>query len=929
MMEQSVQFKETIPSASPSLRSFPPESLASNQLPPLPYTHKPLAITPLGSNPQEQYRLKADYGSIGSICEISEPETPHNPEALAFKICQHCQTSLLGAFDHCLAKNGEPIHFASSHQINEEEDAILGSEMPYFDIIKDPTLNHQKPLFMNPREKIERDNWVLLQGKQKGIKLEGRGGGTVKGLGIQSGKSFSGTLYKRMLDAKEREINQLRAHLYEITKREQAESINVKKLKNALNKSVNYYVFAEEWQKSESSRLQDDIKHLKSEISSLMAFLINAEVEKQTLLKSIKDLNGVIKDKEEQAQNSLNIADEMKGKLQESFKEFIAMDETMVQLRKEAQKGTDAVEARNIMLQRNLSKLTADFEVSAKDLRLSNSKCRELEYELEQMTIELNVKGDSLKVATATNVTLKATLESTTVELRELKKEHERIILAKAKVEADFRADTAKNEATKADLRKSLAKVSADLESVTNQRDDLDICLKSNKHEIDKLHKEISSLTDNRNYLQQSLEKAQAHAKAEIQTRDNQIQELNKKITKDAQTLKQVQEKKEQLMFEVTDLQNNLEMELSNAKRYLEELTQVRRSSEERINLLNEQVDKLAAAKSNLSNDKKQLTEKIKTFRQDLREKEEELEETNKKFEEYQNEAMSEHEKLDRKLKSLQEDHKFLNKTHDSLKETYTDTVKDNMGLKKDKEALLKRQLELNSDIQSAKQLIGSLTGEKDNLLNELLQWKENYNDLELKFKKSVEQYDAVTEVFEKYRQTSEDTILNKDKEIRLLTERLLDADAQIRSLSDKNSTLENTLLITESKLAETINKLLAETSTRETLEDQLNTNRLQFHNEKRMRSELERLHSHLKYGDTTRAMSSFSEWRTRDRKLADLASGLTNESKRLNELVGLLPIQSGFGNETNFNWPNDVPGKKKQGRPPKSPERKPKQLGQ
>ncbi|KAJ3326043.1 hypothetical protein HDV06_002428 [Boothiomyces sp. JEL0866] len=927
MMEQSLQIKEVFSSASPSLRSFPTEALANNQLPPIPYTPKPLVVTPLGANPQEQYRLKADYGSIGSICELSEPEIPHNPESLAFKVCQHCQTSLLGAFDHCLAKNGDPINFASSHQINEEADGVLLSEMPYFDIIKDPTQGSQKPLFTNPKDQIERDNWVLHQSKQKTTKPEMRGTGTVKGLGIQSGKSFSGTLYKRMLDAKDKEINQLRAHLYETAKREKAESINVKKLKNALNKSVNYYVFAEEWQKSESARLQDDIKHLKSEISSLMAFLINSEVEKQSLLKAIKELNAVIKEKEEEAQKSLHIAEEMKGKLQESFKEFIAMDETMVQLRKEAQKGTDAVEARNIMLQKNLARLTADFEVSAKDLRLSNNKCRELEYELEQMTTELNIKGDSLKVATATNVTLKANLETTTVELRELKKEHERIILAKAKVEADFRADTAKNETIKAELRKSLAKVSSDLDDVNNQKADLEIYLKANKQEIEKLSKDILSLTEMRNALQLSLERAQAQAKAEIQTRDNQIQELNKKITKDAQTLKQVQEKKEQLMFEVTDLQNNLEMEVTNAKRYLEELTQVRRTAEERNNLLTEQVEKLNAAKSNLANDKKQLTEKIKTFRQDLRQKEEELDDVNKRFEDYQNEAMSEHDKLDRKLKSLQEDHKLLNKTHDSLKEMYTDTVKDNMGLKKDKEALLKRQNELNAEIQSAKQLIGSLTNEKDNLLNELLKWKADYNELENNFKKSVEQYDAVTEVFEKYRQTSEETIVNKDKEIQQLTEKYLDAETQIHALSTKNTVLENTLSDTQNRLAETINNLLAETSTREILEDQLNTNRLQFHNEKRMRSELERLHSHLKYGDTTRAMSSFSEWRTRDRKLADLASGLTNESKRLNELVNLLPSQNGFGNENDFTWPNDVPGKKKHSKSPKSPDRKARQL--
>jgi hypothetical protein len=196
------------------------------------------------------------------------------------KVCKHCQDTLLGAFDHCLSKHGETIQFDSIHDIDEEADGKIQTEAPLFDIIKDPTIS-KKAILPNPHSDIERDRWVLQQAKQTASKLDVTA--KKKGLGVKTGRHFSGAIYKRMLDAKEKEITDLRRKLFESLKREENENDSVRKLKNALNKSVNYYTFAEEWQNQESLRLQADVKRLKNDISSLMAFLINSEVEKQNV----------------------------------------------------------------------------------------------------------------------------------------------------------------------------------------------------------------------------------------------------------------------------------------------------------------------------------------------------------------------------------------------------------------------------------------------------------------------------------------------------------------------------------------------------------------------------------------------------------------------------------------------------------------------
>jgi hypothetical protein len=270
--------------SSPSLRSFPLD--ATSQLPPISHAPKSIAVAqPLGSNPYPNFRHATDFGSIGSIGELSAAAITDNrsnqedsTQSFSLTVCKQCQDALLGAFDHCLSKHGEPL---STHYIDEEADGKILVEPPSFDIIKDPTLSLQKkPAFDDPKEKIERDRWVQQQSKLRAARLDITTP-KIKGLGVKCGKSFSGAIYKRMLEAKDREINQLRAHLYDTARKEFLESENVKKLKKALNQSVHYYTFAEEWQQNESSRLQQDVRHLKSEMSSLMAFLINSEVEKQ------------------------------------------------------------------------------------------------------------------------------------------------------------------------------------------------------------------------------------------------------------------------------------------------------------------------------------------------------------------------------------------------------------------------------------------------------------------------------------------------------------------------------------------------------------------------------------------------------------------------------------------------------------------------
>jgi hypothetical protein len=253
----------------------------------------PVSLPPIkghanfGQNMQSDYRTGATLCSVRSsiaTCPQKNAQIRSESNPITSTICLDCQKLLLYSFEHCLTKQGGFVPLPSTHEVDEDEDAKILTEAPLFDIVKDPTRFNPRDAFESPQDVIDRETWVHQQSK----KVNAFYIPNIKGLGIKPEKSFSGAIYKRMLDAKDKEIMALRSELYEASKLKEYETENVRKLKHALHKSVHYYTFADEWLQSEASRLQQDIRQLKAETSSLIAILINAEVEKQRVYYFLK-----------------------------------------------------------------------------------------------------------------------------------------------------------------------------------------------------------------------------------------------------------------------------------------------------------------------------------------------------------------------------------------------------------------------------------------------------------------------------------------------------------------------------------------------------------------------------------------------------------------------------------------------------------------
>lgn len=594
----------------------------------------------------------------------------------------------------------------------------------------------------------------------------------------------------------------------------------------------------------------------------------------------------------------------MKLRLQESFKELIEMNSVVATLRKEAERGNDSVEARNIMLQKNLAKLSTDFETSTRELRAANSRMRELEYELEQMVGDLNVKGETLKKATASNIQLKTLLETAENELKDLTKTHEQLILQKAKVEADGRSEKLRSEQIIVDLKRNVSKLSTNLENTTHAKTDVETHLKVANAENNSLIESLKVQTEAKNELEVSLNRLKTSSKAEILSRDNKITNLTNENAKTIVLLKAAQEKKEQLTFKVTDLENNLDIEITNARVAKEELQKLKREYELKTNTLLEQVEKLTSLKNSLTLDKKDLNDKMKNLRIGLREKEDALAEVETALSNEKEAMLTLKAKFEEELSVLAKEHHQLKSEHEILNKRYELEVDENQKLSANKTSLESELAALQIDLLEARNKFQALTKDQDDLNKELQEWKALHSELMKKHELLTGTNRELAIEYANYKRYAEDLIQDRNIEVQEMAIKLDSVNAKIIAADDRVHNLQVELESTNQELETTQVKLNKQLTTTELLELHLDQTRKDYMYEKKMRRDIERVQMTLRYGDSTRAFDQLADWKARDRTLNQVCIGLKNESTRLVDLVELLPKEGGFGNETEFQWP-------------------------
>ncbi|KAJ3103497.1 hypothetical protein HDU97_010080 [Phlyctochytrium planicorne] len=850
------------------------------------------------------------------------------PLLVSLRVCKECQKSLLGAFEHCLSrhantaapqvhsqelmeglaaiaeagntdgiagKTATPHHAAvanavpalmdSMNQIDEVEDAKRLHDPPYFEIIKDPT-EKLNTVYDDFARKIDRDRHVFYETKASAAAAAAERAGRPR----KSPRFFSGALYKRTLEGKDREIRQLRQRLYDRTLSEKHEHSNVEKLKVALNRSMRYYMFAEEWQINESARLQQDIRYLKAEMSSLMAFLINSEEEKRMLLEQIEEIKEVVSKRDEKILAIEDQKKQLKTKLHDSFREFLVMSETIGRLKKEAEHGSDSIISRNEILQRNLDKLSRDFEKTSQDLSLSQTRIKELEFELEEIVIQFNITGEAKRLAEDLNVKLTSELDAMTRDSHSLKLTLDSKVTMCEHMEKELREVTRLQENTKYELENKASDLGRELEITISAKRDLESSLKGAKNEIEKLSSALKSVTRSKDQLENAFRASVQKHDKEVNSREEKIIELQNHRVDDSKNIRRLQEQKEQLMFQVTDLQNNLDRELANVNILTFELAQLKRTSEERTTSLEEQVEKLNGAKVNLANDKRQLTDKIRLVRADLKKKEEEYDELYKQHVAHKESSTATEETLRNQLSELQSAHNALTSEHKSLEQKQTLLIESNVELSMKQEFLQKKLAGLEDDNSKLRSELAAVKAANEELTKSQAAAITDRNEMKIHLDSVLTKIEELKQTISQEQAESATTIKEKTEQIVNLTASLYKIQEQEKTLTDLCKSLKLTVERLERKLADTEAALEAETYNREQFEMHCYDLRTNLNAERRLRLEFERMQSRIDKHAAERVLEKIDAMKARDRRLNDLSKSLKAEQHRLKEISTILP---------------------------------------
>ncbi|KAJ3207077.1 hypothetical protein HDU67_007689 [Dinochytrium kinnereticum] len=859
------------------------------------------------------------------------------PMLVSLRVCKQCQSSLMGAFEHCLSrhantaagivtdpsshgmeegdlnvdpatdgtqgKNATPRHtlttstgavvpalMESIHQIDEVEDGKRLTDPPYFEIIHDPT-EKLNTVYNDFSQRIERDRYVFYESKAAAAAAAAER--NVASAGKTPPRFFSGALYKRTLEAKDKEIRQLREKLYDRTVSEKREHSNVEKLKVALNRSMRYYMYAEEWQMNESSRLQQDVRYLKAEMSSLMAFLINSEEEKRMLLAQIEEIKEEGRGKDAKITEMEQQKAQLKSKLHDSFREFLVMSETIGRLKKEAEHGSDSIISRNEILQRNLDKLSRDFERASQDLAASQTRVKELEFELEEIVIQFNITGEAKRIADDLNVKLTSELDAVTKENQGLKFSLDAKSLHAEQLERELRELSRLQEQTKYELENKAGDLARELEITSSSKRDLEAALRLSKNENERLSSALKSLTRSKDQLETAFRSSVQKHDKEVSMREEKITELQNQRSEDTKTIRKLQETKEQLMFQVTDLQNNLDRELANVNILSFELAQLKRTSEERTTSLEEQVEKLNAAKINLANDKRLLTDKIRLVRADLKKKEDECDELHKQFDMFKDTSSATESTLRLELQQLHAAHNTLTLEHKSLEHKQTLLIEHNVELSMKQDALMRKQAALEEEDRRLREEIAAIRLENESLAASQAAAITDRNEMKIHLDSVLTKIEELKHTISQEQQEAALTIKEKTDQIVTLTSSLYHLQEEEKKLNDLCKSLKIRVEILERELADTKAALEAETYNREQFEMHCYDLRTNLNAERRLRLEFERMQSRIDKRATERVLERIEAMKIRDRRMNDLAKSMKAEQARLKELGSILPTEA------------------------------------
>jgi chromosome segregation ATPase len=234
------------------------------------------------------------------------------------------------------------------------------------------------------------------------------------------------------------------------------------------------------------------------------------------------------------------------------------------------------------------------------------------------------------------------------------------------------------------DLEEKISGLTTNNSALSSKKSELEIIVKANRIEMEKQNSNLKVIVSQKNTLYNEMQAAAFKSERELIARNYKINELTESKIADHKQIKKFQEIKEQLMFQITDIKNNLDKEVGTCKNLAFEIVQLKQEAEDKASLVEDQLEKLNTARNNLTKDKAQIIEKLNNLRTDIKNLENELLETQTQYAEHREKSANTTNILENSISVLEgellkinDEHKELNRVHTMLETQHTIQVWD------------------------------------------------------------------------------------------------------------------------------------------------------------------------------------------------------------------------------------------------------------
>lgn len=362
--------------------------------------------------------------------------------------------------------------------------------------------------------------------------------------------------------AQQREILRLRADLIDARETEASEHQLVKKLRAALQRSLDYCMRAKEWQEQESTAMHSVIGDLKTEVGVLMAYVLNSEHDKQEIEARVQAANEETAQSLQQNHDLVRTVADLRAKLHLAHKDFIGVNQRLEKATQDAANGNELTLKKNETLKATLSRLSKEFAMSNQTRLGLDAKIKDLKFELEHIVYQFNKLGEEKLVADRDNENLRTVLKKWETDFRKLSEEFQRTSEEKFKLSIEHQHLQQTSAATQSELEQRLAKLTGDHEALLSAKTAQDATVAKMSQTLQENATHIKALSEFKATADEKRAKADALFRKEIQARDAVIASTTEELTVERQRSARFLDAKEQLLLEVNDLKNVLDREI-------------------------------------------------------------------------------------------------------------------------------------------------------------------------------------------------------------------------------------------------------------------------------------------------------------------------------------------------------------------------------